>query len=267
VTFAAALVGAAVPAFAQVAAALPSVPAAPETAADAALQMANTLDGAGGGVSSEDQLAALQDAAQSGQPLALYQLGLMYESGQGVEKDPVKAFGYFSQIADEHADTPPKGVDANIVAQSFLKIGEYYRTGLPEAGIQKNEDYSTRLIMHAASYFGDADAQYQVGEMYLDDKELGDNPLQSARWLNLAAQKGHAPAQARLGDMLFNGEGLQKDQLEGLVWLTIASRHAAPGDAGWIGDLLNSAMSVAAPDLRQQAVQLADKYGTHFGSD
>ncbi len=261
-----ALAGTAIPANAQASGVLPSLPAEPQTAADAALQMANSLDGAGGGISSTDLVAALEDAALAGQPMALYQLGLMYESGEGVAKDPVKAFGYFSQIADEHADAAPKGVEADIVAQSFLKVGEYYRTGLPEAGIQKNEAYSNKLIMHAASYFGDADAQYKVGELYLDDKELGDNPLQSARWLNLAARKGHAGAQAKLGSMLFNGEGLGPDRVEGLMWLTVASRRAVgTADEVWIDELLNSAMSVATADDRQKATALADSLGTKFG--
>ena len=261
-----AVAGVATPAAAQVSGVLPSMPAAPETAADAALAMANQLDGAGGGISSADLVAALEDAALAGQPMALFQLGLMYESGEGVAKDPVKAFGYFSQIADEHADTAPKGVEADIVAQSFLKIGEYYRHGLPEAGIQKNEAYSNKLIMHAASYFGDADAQYKVGELYLDDAELGDSPLQSARWLNLAARKGHAGAQAKLGSMLFNGEGIDADPIEGLMWLTVASRRAAgTADDGWIHDLLTNAMSVATPEQRKQAVELADSLGTRFG--
>ena len=261
-----AIAGVATPAAAQVSGVLPSLPAAPETAADAALAMANQLDGAGGGISSADLIAALEDAALAGQPMALFQLGLMYESGEGVDKDPVKAFGYFSQIADEHADTAPKGVEADIVAQSFLKIGEYYRQGLPEAGIPKNEAYSNKLIMHAASYFGDADAQYKVGELYLDDAELGDNPLQSARWLNLAARKGHAGAQAKLGSMLFNGQGLDADPVEGLMWLTVASRRAAGTvDDSWIHDLLTNAMSVATPEQRKQAVELADSLGTRFG--
>lgn len=261
-----AIAGVVTPAAAQVSGVLPSMPAAPETAADAALAMANQLDGAGGGISSADLVAALEDAALAGQPMALFQLGLMYESGEGVAKDPVKAFGYFSQIADEHADTAPKGVEADIVAQSFLKIGEYYRTGLPEAGIPKNEAYSNKLIMHAASYFGDADAQYKVGELYLDDAELGDSPLQSARWLNLAARKGHAGAQAKLGSMLFNGQGIEADPIEGLMWLTVASRRAAgTADDGWIHDLLTNAMSVATPEQRKQAVELADSLGTRFG--
>lgn len=258
------IAGFSLPAVAQTAGVLPS--AAPATAADAALAMANSLDGAGGGISSQDLISALEDAALAGQPMALYQLGLMYESGEGVKKDPVKAFGYFSQIADEHADTAPRGVEADIVAQSFLKVGEYYRTGLPEAGIPKNESYSNKLVMHAASYFGDADAQFKVGEMFLDEKELGDSPLQSARWLNLAARKGHAGAQAKLGAMLFNGEGITADQVEGLMWLTVASRRAVgTADESWINDLLNDATSLASADQRQQAVTMADSLGTRFG--
>jgi hypothetical protein len=237
-----------------------------ETAVDAALNMANILDGAGGGISSAALISALEDAAAAGQPMALWQLGLMYESGEGVKKDPVKAFGYFSQIADEHADTAPRGVEADIVAQSFVKVGEYYREGLPEAGIAKDEDYSNKLVMHAASYFGDADAQYRVGKLYLDDEELGDNPLQSARWLALAARKGHAGAQAQLGNMLFNGDGIEANPVEGLMWLTVASRRAAGTiDEKWIQELLQAAMSLATPVDRAEAVHLADTLGTRFG--
>lgn len=236
-----------------------------ETAVDAALNMANILDGAGGGISSDDLLLALENAAAAGQPTALWQLGLMYESGEGVEKDPAKAFGYFSQIANEHADAAPRGVDADIVAQSFVKVGEYYRRGLPEAGIPKDEDRSNRLMMHAASYFGDADAQYRVGKMFLEDEDIGANPLQSARWLSLAARKGHAGAQAQLGTLLFNGEGIEADPVEGLMWLTVASRRATntPEEA-WIQEMLNAAMSVATPEQRKQATELADSVGARF---
>jgi len=237
-----------------------------ETAADAALNMANILDGAGGGISGDTLLSALEDAAAAGQPMALWQLGVMYENGEGVRKDPVKAFGYFSQIADEHADAAPQGLEADIVAQSFVKVGEYYRAGLPEAGIPKDEDYSNKLMMHAASYFGDADAQYRVGKLYLDDNELGDNPLQSARWLSLAARKGHAGAQAQLGQMLFKGDGIAPNRVEGLMWLTVASRRAAhTPDEQWIQAMLKDATAAATPEQRAEAISMADSLGTRFG--
>lgn len=249
------------PAAAQSAAVVPA-----ETAVDAALNMANILDGAGAGISGDAQILALEAAAQAGQPMALYQLGLMYENGEGVTKDPVKAFGYFSQIANEHADAAPRGVEADIVAQSFVKVGEYYATGLPEAGIVKDEVRSNRLMMHAASYFGDADAQYRVGLSYLEDENADANSLQSARWLSLAARKGHAPAQAQLGHLLFNGEGIEANPVEGLMWMTIASRRAlGTVDANWIQQMLNDAMSLATSEDRVRAVELADSLGERFG--
>ncbi len=77
--------------------------------------------------------------------MALWQLGLMYESGEGVAQDKAKAFGYFAQIADQHADTAPKGLEADIVAHSFVKMGEYYQDGVPEAGIPRG-----RRLRHQA---------------------------------------------------------------------------------------------------------------------
>ena len=243
-----------------------SLPAHAQTAADAALNMANMLDGAGGGVSSGDLLAALENAADAGQPMAMWQLGTMYENGEGVDKDPVKAFGYFAQIANQHADAAPKGVEADIVAQSFVKVGDYYKEGLPDAGIPADAERSHALLLHAATYFGDADAQYRVGLLYTQEEEMGVNPLQSARWFSLAARKGHCPAQAQLGNMLFNGvDGIEAQPVEGLMWLAIAhERCAGTGDAAWVDDLLNRAVSVAQPEQQTEAFALAESIAPQF---
>jgi TPR repeat protein len=217
-------------------------------------------------VSNQDLLAALEEAADAGQPIALWRLGVMYEKGEGVQKDRTKAFLYFRELANENADTPPKSVGADIVAQSFLKIGEYYREGVPDAGVQADNSLSRKLLLHAASYFGDPDAQFKVGQLYLDENEFGYSPLQSARWLSLASRKGHAAAQATLGDLMFNGEGIDADPVEGLMWLTLAERHAGgTDDEHWIAELHERALSVASPDQRQQAIKAADSLGGRFG--
>jgi TPR repeat protein len=236
-----------------------------ESAAEAALHMANMMDGAGGGVSNEDLISALEGAAGAGQPMALYRLGMMYENGDGVAKDPVKAFGYFSRIANDHADAAPRGLEADIVAQSFVKVGEYYKEGLPDAGIAKDEDRSYALLMHAATYFGDADAQYRIGELYLEDEELGISPLQGARWFSLAARKGYGPAQAKLGDMLFNGEGIVAQPAEGLMWLTLAHQNTAgTADEKWVDELLDHAVAAATPDVQKEAAKMTQIYGPQF---
>ena len=242
------------------------LPVHAQTAADAALNMANMLDGAGGGVSGDAYVAALEDAAAAGQPLALWQLGTMYENGEGVDKDPVKAFGYFAQIANQHADAAPRGVEADIVAQSFVKVGDYYREGLPDAGIPADAERSHALLLHAATYFGDADAQYRVGLLYLQEDGMGINPLQSARWFSLAARKGHCPAQAHLGDMLFNGvDGIANQPVDGLMWLILAHQRCAnTADAAWIEEMLNRALAVASPEERTEATVLAEGLAPQF---
>jgi exopolysaccharide production negative regulator len=246
-------------------ASLGAPPTAPATAADATLTMATMMDGAGGGISNADLMSALEDAAAAGQPMALWRLGTMYEDGDGVAKDDVKAFGYFSEIANDQADAAPRGVDADIVAESFVKMGDYYEKGLPDAGISVDPERAEQLLLHAATYFGNADAQYRVGELYLNSS-TDPNPLQGARWLALAAHKGHVAAQAKLGDLLFNGAGIKAAPEEGLMWLTIAhDRSVGTPDEGWISELLTRDMSVATPDERKDASKMAQVVEPRFG--
>lgn len=229
-----------------------------QSAVDAANQMAGIMASAEAGVSSTDMLSALEGAAAAGQPLALWRLGIMYESGTGVEQDRAKAFSYFSRIADQNADTAPRGLEADIVAQSFVKMGDYYRVGLPDAGIAADAEQSRALLLHAASYFGDADAQYRVGMLFLDETSEDANPLQGARWLSLAARKGHLSAQAVLGDMLFNGTGVPAQPVEGLMWLTIAHESTLGTEHEvWVNELLTRAMSIATPEQRTAAIDAA----------
>ena len=234
------------------------------TAADATLSMATMMDGAGGGISNADLMSALESAAAAGQPMALWRLGTMYEDGDGVAKDDVKAFGYFSEIANDHADAAPKGLDADIVAQSFVKMGDYYEKGLPDAGISVDPERAEQLLLHAATYFGNADAQYRVGELYLTSP-TDPNPLQGARWLSLAAHKGHVAAQAKLGDLLFNGAGIKAAPTEGLMWLAIAhDRSIGTPDESWINELLTRDMSVATPAERAAATKMANVVEPQF---
>jgi uncharacterized protein len=49
-------------------------------------------------------LTALQYAADQGQPAAQWKLGRMYADGDGASHDDLRAFNYFSQIANSHPD-------------------------------------------------------------------------------------------------------------------------------------------------------------------
>jgi len=50
----------------------------------------------------------------------------MYANGDGVTQDDLRAFEYFSRIANAHAEDSPSAPQATIVANAFVALGRYY---------------------------------------------------------------------------------------------------------------------------------------------
>src|SRR5580704_8456349 len=210
--------------------------------------------------SSDSSLTSLQYAAEGGQPVAQWRLGRMYADGDGVAQDDMRAFEYFSRIANAHAEDSPSAPQAAIVANAFVALGRYYLNGIPNSKIKSDPDRAREMFSYAASYFGNADAQYDLARLYL--KGAGttrDDFRYSARWLGLAAQKGQHQAQAMLGQMLFNGDQLPRQAARGLMWLTLARDSAAP-DEVWIKESYNKAISKASEDDRAMALQMLEHW-------
>ena len=153
----------------------------------------------------------------------------MYADGDGVIQDDLRAFEYFSRIANAHAEDSPSAPQAAIVANAFVALGRYYLNGIPNSKVKSDTDRAREMFSYAASYFGNADAQYDLARLYLKTPDASrDDYRYGARWLGLAAQKGQHQAQALLGQMLFNGDRLPRQPARGLMWLTLARDNAAP---------------------------------------
>jgi uncharacterized protein len=197
-------------------------------------------------------LNALEYAAANGHAIAQWKLGRMYADGDGVKRDDMRAFEYFRGIADAHADEVPGTPQARFVASAFVALGNYYLEGIPDS-VKPDPDRAREMFAYAASYFGDPDAQYRLGRMYLDGNGGLKEPKRAARWLSLAARKGQYQAQAVLGAMLFKGEYTPRQAARGLMWLTLARDGASPGET-WIADLYNAAMKQATDDERAAAL-------------
>ena len=56
----------------------------------------------------------------------------MYANGDGVTQDDLRAFEYFSRIANAHAEDSPSAPQSAIVANAFVALGRYYLNGIPE---------------------------------------------------------------------------------------------------------------------------------------
>lgn len=204
-------------------------------------------------------LTALQYAAEGGHPIAQWRLGKMYADGNGVDQDDLRAFDYFSKIANAHAEDSPSAPQAAVVANAFVALGRYYLDGIPNSKIKRDPERAREMFSYAASYFGNADAQYDLARLYIDGVGMPRDFRYGARWLGLAAQKGQHQAQALLGQLLFNGDQLPRQAARGLMWLTLA-RDAATTDETWIKDSYAKAIARASDDDRAMALQMLEHW-------
>jgi exopolysaccharide production negative regulator len=196
---------------------------------------------------------SLEDAARNGDVMAAWKLGRMYADGDGVKQSDLRAFEYFRAICDSHADEVPGTAEARFVASAFVALGGYYLTGIPNSDIRPDAVRAREMFSYAASYFGDSDAQYHLGRMYLDGQGTAKDSKQAARWLFAAAGKGQYQAQAVFGAMLFKGQSVTRDGARGLMWLMLARDAATPSET-WITDLYAAALKQATEEERGVAL-------------
>ena len=207
---------------------------------------------------------ALEYAAERGVPGAIWKLGRIYADGDGVGIDEKRAFEYFRSLTKAHAYDPPGTPHARFVANAFVTLGHFYLKGIPDADVRPDPVVAHGMFRHAASYFGDPEAQYQVGRMYLEGAGTPKDAVQAARWLRLAADMGQRNAQALLGSMLFKGKDVSRQAAMGLFWLTVAKDAVAKEGGGpddkWITDTYSSAFAQATEDERVLAHSYLERW-------
>ena len=81
-------------------------------------------------------MGTLTYAAEQGNAVAQWKLGRMYATGEGVPRCDLRAFGYFSRIANGHADDYPDAPQAPFVANAFVALGQYYLDGIPNSPVK-----------------------------------------------------------------------------------------------------------------------------------
>lgn len=157
-----------------------------------------------------DYLTALQlwtPLAKQGNSAAQYSIGLLYDQGKGVTKDPRRALEYFQSAADQNLP----------VAQYYL--GMKYYAGLD---VEKNAIKGRQLLEQAAQsdYL---QAQFQLASIY--NKQNGDtkDSMLATYWYTRAAENGYGPAQHSLATRFLTGRGMTLDLQRGIFWLEKAA--------------------------------------------
>jgi len=208
-------------------------------------------------------LPALEYAAKRGVLGAQIKLARAYSAGRDVPKDDAKAFAYFEQIADQQADISPSSPIAKYAAEAFVALGQYYLDGIPTLPLPSNPSYAVDLYRHAASYFGDAEAQYRLARLYMDGTGVEKDVGLAVNWLAVAAKKQHAASQATLGEILWRGQEIRPRRARGLALIVLAHQNAVASgkEPQWIGDLYREAFAKSDKPTRKDAEALLPELG------
>lgn len=178
-----------------------------------------------------EALSWYRKAADQGNVRAQYNLGVMYDHGDGVEQDYAEAVNWFRKAADQgHAraqfNLGNMYSDGTGVDQDDAEAVRWYRKaadqGLAYAqfnlgymysnGHGVDQDYAEAVTWYRkAADQGDTDAQYWLGVMYDNGRGGNQDYAEAVSWYRKAADQGNARAQCNLGSMYYDGTGVGKD--------------------------------------------------------
>lgn len=193
------------------------------------------------------KLQDLAPAAQNGDISAEVEMARRLALGEGVKKNEAQAALYFQSVINQLGEIGARDKRGALAATAFRFLAQFHRRGVPGANIAPNPGYAFDLLHHAASYFGDPIAQFELAKLLINGDGVTKNARVGAQWLLSATRKGYAPAQALLGEMLWHGNGVKRVPGEGLGLLAIARRNASPADKAWVSKMYETARAEALP--------------------
>jgi len=156
-------------------------------------------------------LSCTREANAGNQP-AQRNLGVIYEQGLGVNKDPAQAAIWFRRAAETGN------------RDAIFQLATMYEQG---RGVPQDQKQALDWYRKAA-LLGDADSQVKIARAYQDGKVVDKDEGEASAWYQRAADQGNMYALNRLGAMYIDGKGVHKDEARGVKLFQAA---AAKGDA------------------------------------
>lgn len=214
----------------------------------------------------EIAIPALEHAAAKDMFLAQYYLARLYADNNSAYTDHAKAYMLFQKIANEYADADPEDeTRAPYVARSLTALAGYVRLGLPEIGLRANAALAAEYLNHAALFFNNEDAQFELAKLQLHGDGLAPDVARAKHLLAIIAQKGHAGAQAFLADLYWRGKFMPNDPVRALALISVAVRNAPAQDRVWIEDIYQNIYCGASTDVRSRVTGMVGEWNTRYG--
>jgi hypothetical protein len=197
---------------------------------------------------------ALTFAADAGEFFGQYYLAQIYSDNNGAQTNHAEAYRLFLRIVEENANADPDDDQrAPYVGKALTAVAGYTQRGLPEIGLTSNPERAAKFLRDAATFFRDADAQFELAKMQLKGEGVAQDRRLAFHWLSTLTQEGHAGAQAFLADLLWRGKELPRDEKRALALITVAVANAPEKDRIWIEDIYQNIFCGTSSGTRQQA--------------
>jgi TPR repeat protein len=206
----------------------------------------------------EIAIPALEEAASKGPALnrffAEFYLARIYSDNASALTDHAKAYILFQKLADENADADPDdGQRAPFVAKALTALAGYLREGVKEIGVSADPERAVDYLHHAATFFGDKDAQFELAKVYLSRGRGTEDVKRGMHYLSVLTEEGYPGAQALLADLLWRGRYVKKDERRALALITMAVENAPPHERIWIEDVYQNIFCGTSQGTRKQA--------------
>jgi TPR repeat protein len=160
----------------------------------------------------QDYGAALEvwrPLAEDGHAPAQFGMGLSYENGRGVERDPTQAAVWYHKAADQG------------LADAQFNLGNLY---LNASGVPKDPVEAVRWFRRAAEQ-GMPHAQVNLGYSYETGSGVAKDAVKAVSWYGKAAEQEFPQAQYYLGAAYERGSGVEENLPLAAAWYKRASEQ------------------------------------------
>ncbi len=151
--------------------------------------------------------------ADQGDPNAQFNLGVIYETGQGTSQDFSEAVKWYSKSADQG------------VPDAQLNLGVMFAVG---KGVRQDYAEAVKWYRKAADQHL-AEAQYNLGTMYGNGQGVKEDHAEEFKWYLKAANQGFAVAQFNVGVMYAKGDGAPQSYTLAYMWFHLAAGKRIEG--------------------------------------
>lgn len=160
-------------------------------------------------------LKNFREAAAQGHAKAQFELGLMYEQGDGVPKDPNESAKWYRKALAQGHELARKAL-----ARVEERPGGSYKDGV--AAYERGDFKKAFRLWQPLAASGNIRAQARLGLLFDLGRGVASDLIKAVNWYRKAAEQGFAPAQMGLALMFIEGRGVRSDKIEAYKWLSFA---------------------------------------------